>query len=337
LTSVGVRLTRLFETLPQVSAMLTPPLSTSAEPVPITEGRWRKGPYHIASLPPDFALSANMDSVSKTPCRRNSIADDWEDVADDNLSVVSLPGSEDDEPVVGLADLALEESTLSGGPVSETCTLPCNDDDNSDDPSPLYNGKGKETATKRESEESHGDRHHYPDDVSSSEPLAKCSTPGPLHEPSVSECLNFDPDEHQEDENDSSFESEDVDIDVLLRDIDSVRAILRDTIHSVDDLTTLHRATSEKTRKLCGTLAMQVEDLAPIVAGYARTWKNTSIEIPLDPGLHSWLSGVRVKALALQVELQDSIPSPSSVLHLIWENLESCEQQMDDFLPIMQV
>jgi hypothetical protein len=92
---------------------------------------------------------------------------------------------------------------------------------------------------------------------------------------------------------------------------------------------------------------MQVDELRPIVAGYERVWRNTSGDIPLDPGLYSWLSSVRVKALAMQVELQDEVKrtiqagrserTTNRVLHDIWKDLESWEQQMDDFLPIMQV
>jgi hypothetical protein len=67
----------------------------------------------------------------------------------------------------------------------------------------------------------------------------------------------------------------------------------------------------------------------------------------LDPGLYAWLSGVRVKALGLQVELQDEVRytlrpgrlgrSTNYDLQSIWQDLEDWKKQMDDFLPIMQV
>jgi len=272
-----------------------------------------------------------------TEARRHSIADDWEDVGEDNLSVVSLPDSDDEKVAVAPGKSALEESTRSTDTASYLSTVL-----RTDDASPHNNGKGKEAADKMKSNEGQAHRDRNPDDA---DPLDDASAEA-LYEPSVTDCLNFDPDDDHKDGDHGSLKPEDVDPGALLRDIESVRAILRDTIHSVDDLTTLHQETSENARKICRALALQVEELQPIVAGYARVWEQTTSDIPLDPGLQGWLSGVRVKALALQVELQDEVQrtlragrrvSTSGVLHLIWEYLESCEQQMDDFLPIMQV
>lgn len=302
--------------------------------------------------------------ASFSASRRSSIGDDdWEDVGDDDLSVVSFPGSQDEKPAIGLADLPQHGSVLSGDLASDTRTTTSDDE-----ASPRSNGKGKEVATDLELEEGHGRGHHrhHSDDLSSSAPSEDPMAMGQLYEPSDFKCLNLNPDHCQKDEDDRSSESQDIgpdysqkgeedhssesqdiDLDALLRDIDSVRAILCDTIHSVEHWATLRRETSEKARNLCGQLAMQLEDLTPIVAGYARIWKHTATDIPLDPSLPSWVSGVRVKVLALQVELQDevklapqagsSVASTDGALHLIWEYLENCEQQMDDFLPIMQV
>ena len=167
-----------------------------------------------------------------------------------------------------------------------------------------------------------------------------------MYEPSVTDCLNFDPDDDQKDGDDGSLESDVVNASAFLRLIASVRAILRDTGHSLDDLTTLHQETSQNARRLWNALVLQVDEVQPIVAEYARVWAQKTSNMALDPALQAWLSKVRVKALALQVELQHEVQrtlragrrlSNSGVLHVIWGHLESCEQEMDSFLPRMQV
>lgn len=272
------------------------------------------------------------------------IGDNWQDVGYDNFSVLSLSSSDEDELGTGKADSALQESASKCDSISETTTLHCDDDLTS-----RYKGKGKDKEIATESNLELDDVGHdrCTVDLPPHRTLEDHSTARPLFEPTISECLNFDPDEHQQDDSGELHISEDVNPNELLRSLDSVCAILRDTILFVNNLTTLHHETSVKARKLCRTLAMQVDELRPIVAGYARVWRNTSSDIPLDPGLYSWLSGVRVKALALRVELQDeawrtiqagrSERTTNHVLEDIWRSLETWEEQMDEFLPIMQV
>jgi hypothetical protein len=267
--------------------------------------------------------------------RSDSIVDDWQDVGEDNLSVVSLPGS-DDEPATGLTNLTLEDANISGTLAIQPSTQPCVTEYDTD-----HDIQGTAVPAELQTRSSHG--HRDVGDV----PLPMDIDTEPLREPSVSECLDFDPDEDQRHEGDHPQQFHGIiDLSVLLQEIESLRAILRDTIDSVNQLTTLHDETSRKARRLCQALAMQVDGLQPVVAGYARVLERSTLDIPLDPSVQSWLTGVRIKALALQVELQDEAQrtlqtgrreSTSGVLHLIWEYLESYEQQMDDFLPIMQV
>lgn len=273
-----------------------------------------------------------MASTSK----RDSIADDWEDVGDDNLSIVSLSGSEEDVPVTELAGLTVREPAFTGASTTETTTV-----HGSDDASLRYTGKGREIGTESKSGENNsGDDRHNEHLLSQD-----CSTAQPLFAPSASECLNFEPDEFEQDGNGEPLVSGDVNPDELLGNIDSVREILHDTIHSGNELPTLQLETWGKALTLCRTLAMQVEELRPIVVGYARVWRNSSTDIPLDPGLYSWLSGVRAKALGLQVECRDEMTrtlglrerTANRVLQDICKDLETFEQQMDEFLPILQV
>lgn len=261
--------------------------------------------------------------------KRDSIGEDWEDVGDDNLSVVSLPTSDDDErPTAQTTASSLKDSIVAGESVSETSTLQCNHHSTSN-----YKNKGKEVTS---TEDLSAD-HLMKRPINTAE--------DPFRDPSVSECLNFDPAASQEDLVDSNG-AEEVNHHDLLRDLDSLHKVLNDTIQSVKDLSTLHSDTAEKTLKFCQHLSIHVDELRAIKAGYARVGRGTSTDISLDPGLFAWLSGVRLKALALQVELQDEVKrtlqaghsqrSTNIVLRDIWTDLEKWSRQMHEFLPIMQ-
>ncbi len=98
---------------------------------------------------------------------------------------------------------------------------------------------------------------------------------------------------------------------------------------------------------MCCIIADQVDELKPIVSTYAQFWASSNTDIPLDPGLQAWLSGVRVKLLQLQVQLhtvgQEERRKPEHNDSDILACNKSCDvlmdfgRQMDDFLPIMQV
>ena len=163
---------------------------------------------------------------------------------------------------------------------------------------------------------------------------------------STSVCVNFEPQQSQEH---TVNRPEDVNPNDLLRELDTVQNILAATIQSIDDLSTLHPETSAMANMPCCNLAIQLVELKPIVIGYARVWSATSMEIPLDPGLFAWLYGARIKALALQVELQEEVRrtlqqghsergmEQNHVVCGICDDLKTLEQHMDDFLPIMRV
>lgn len=131
----------------------------------------------------------------------------------------------------------------------------------------------------------------------------------------------------------------------LQKTLQSLRNILDDTAHSLSVLPALANTIREESLGICSLLSRQVAELIPIASGYAKVWQKSSRELPLDPGLYGWLSGVRVKVLALQAEVrsisrQNSSDVPISYfpdLLSIWHDLEDYEKKMSDFLPIIQV
>ncbi|GAB1317769.1 hypothetical protein MFIFM68171_07979 [Madurella fahalii] len=266
---------------------------------------------------------------------RKSISEDWEDVGDDNLSVISLPCSEANAPA-SPSFRPTSPNARVGGPqpqgspetshsirstdtqpaaeqldsISETTTLRGNDDIKVS----LAKGKLKEI-----------------------EP-AEAETPeNPFSDPPGTE-------EIDEDAVDELFDdgSRDVDPRFLLKTLQSLRGILDDTLHVFTDLAAFHRNASERYLDVCQRLLRQVSELMPIISGYGKVWPALSRDIPLDPCLHGWLSGVRVKALGLQAEAQPlarrgrTPASAENALSKIWEDLSEYEAKMREFLPIMQ-
>lgn len=152
-----------------------------------------------------------------------------------------------------------------------------------------------------------------------------------------------DPPDNQDAEDDAVDKllddgSRDVDPPFLEKTLDSLRGILDDTVTLLAGVPVLGLA-RERSFHLCLQFIQQVHELTPVVSGYAKVWARSSRELPLDPGLHAWLSGVRVKLLGLQAEAHRAAratnPDASDVLSRICDDLYDYERKMSDFLPIM--
>jgi hypothetical protein len=262
--------------------------------------------------------------------KRNSIGDDWEDVADDNLSVISLPMSEGKDHVAGPTTPTLQGTGLADITIKDTVTLrlPI-------EAATQYGGKddGQPIVTGSKPEDGHGHALKTP-------PVIE----GGSASSDAFRCLHFD---HTGCEDDAMARSENATPDDFLRNHKSLSKVLDDTIHAINDLTTLHSGIADETLAVCLSLATQVAELEPMLVVYARVCLSTSTEIPLDPGLFTWLSGVQVNALALRSELQDEVertaqrtgstPCMSPSLRGLLDALKNHEQQMEAFLPIIQV
>ncbi|KXX81062.1 hypothetical protein MMYC01_202783 [Madurella mycetomatis] len=265
---------------------------------------------------------------------RKSISEDWEDMGDDNLSVISLPCSESslpaspssqptppnirvDGPAQGSPQTPSSIRSADTRPVieqldsiSETTTLRGNDDTKAS----LAKGKLKEV-----------------------EPTEVETLENPFMDPPGME-------EVDDDAVDELFDdgSRDVDPQFLLKTLQSLRGILDNTLHVFTDLAVFHRSAGERSLDVCQRLSRQVSELMPIISGYEKVWPALSRDIPLDPGLHGWLSGVRVKVLSLQAEAQTltrrdrAATNTENAISKILEDLSEHETKMGEFLPIMQ-
>ncbi|KAK3321856.1 hypothetical protein B0H66DRAFT_531219 [Apodospora peruviana] len=310
---------------------------------------------------------------------RNSLSDGWENV-DDNMSVLSFSDSGDDatptasseenhttsqptpaeaanhHPAVASLHLSLPIRSRPAPTTAESPVLPGSIDETSssaclvsDDKSPLNNGKAPE---------SWSDAHTGP---ASREPSYMTGTEAqqapevPFKDP-PSSAYNYgsDADNMEIDSvEDISFnhDSYAVDPKFLQKTVHQVRNSLDDTVHNLSTIPSFTEV-REKSIGLCSLLSRQVSELTPIISGYAMICSTTSREPPLDPGLRSWLSGVRHNLSNLQKEVRYiskfvcrdgdarwTDPSTSCFPNLIqiWHNLDEFEKKMSDFLPIMRV
>lgn len=267
-------------------------------------------------------------------CERNSIGDGWEDVADDNLSVISLPASEGKEHVTGSTTRTLQDPVLADVTIKDTIAPRFL---NKVATQPGEKGEGQHTVTGSKLEDGHGHECLYTSETPSA--IEAGSTSG-----DASKYLHLD---RRGCEEDAVAPSENATPDDFLRNHNFLSKVLDDTIHFINNLTTLHPSIADETFAVCLSLATQVAELKPILVAYARTCFSTTIETPLDPGLFTWLSEVQVTASAFRSELQDKVkrtapgtvdpPFMSHTLRDILDVLKTHEQQMEAFLPIIQV
>ncbi|KAK5662174.1 hypothetical protein OQA88_8079 [Cercophora sp. LCS_1] len=280
---------------------------------------------------------------------RDSISDDWEDVADDNLSVISLPASEPETPS-GKEDPGKRRAS-SASSLSISSSLETTQQElESTHKDVSVKGKEVEDRTKQELD-------HNPD---SPGPAAWHDAPSealedPFKDPEADTIA-----EEADDESDAVKEllddaSHEVDPVYLSKTVTSLRQVLQDTFQTIRDLDALDSELTQPSLRLCEEIQHQVDRLQPMLSSYSKV-SDTS-ELPIDPALHSWLTGVRVKAIALRAESQRlardqsdlhennhdyrtlwqyaDIHVRASELIKTWDKLGEYKKQMDDFLPIM--
>ncbi|KAK0648998.1 hypothetical protein B0T16DRAFT_124573 [Cercophora newfieldiana] len=303
--------------------------------------------------------------------RDGQISDDWEDIGDDNLSVVSLPLS---EPEVGPAQRSskLDTSTstpdgslLASGTKVETTTRPkspgCHD------PYGIYNApspvkkrasQGRGVGLKQKKEEPN-------DTLGSGEgnkvAEAEEAEPEPLEDP-FRDPPSDDAGEGREDEVGETTDSINEIIDDGSRDIDpvylrrthqSLDEILKDTLRTVKETPVLGQELTGPSISLCSEIQSQLSKILPILDGYIKA-SGLGLEIPLDASLQEWLSGVRVKVLGLLAETQrlgrepeprlrnrrapwyEDVYGQRSDLERIWDDLSEYKNRMNEFFHILQ-
>lgn len=281
--------------------------------------------------------------------RANKISEEWEDIGKDNFSVVSFSSDEecllggkdgDDEPIVSAPKNERrngQQATQSG---TFTWVAQVDVDANSEPqaqsiirnsmnkieaaPSPPYL-PSKET----QSETKEANSPASPDSIEPEDPF---------EDPLEVEDEGVDRDEIV-----AEFfgDEEAANPKFLLKALESLSQILKDAVLATLELRRGSRG-RDMCESACGLLIVQVSELVPIIKGYCRIWPSASRVPPIDPGLHNWLSRVRVKALGLQAEVKSlarkQVNPVDADYHLIqiWRDLESSAKQMNDFLPIMQ-
>lgn len=286
---------------------------------------------------------------------RKSISEDWEDMGDDNLSVISLPCSESSVPT-SPSSQPTPPNIRVDGPVSKTsvavswCLRGLLTSGKQTQGSPQIPRSTRSTDTQPVIEQldsiSETTTLRGNDDAKGSLAKGKLKEVEPVEAETLENPFKDPPgtEEVDDDAVDELFDdgSRDVDPQFLLKTLQSLRGILDDTLHVFTDLAVSHRSASERPLDVCQRLLQQVSELVPIMSRYEKVWPGLSHDIPLDPCLHGWLSGVRVKALGLQAEAQPltrtgrTAASAESALSKILEDLSEYETKMREFLPIMQ-
>jgi hypothetical protein len=268
---------------------------------------------------------------------RDSLSDDWEDLGDDTLSVVSLPISDGDTT----------DHQRQAGAKEETATLetatPC-----TSNPSTI--AVRQTTAVSNGIDVGHtpgntaatldgGQKHESLTTSTEAPPAYERSHRARVHDSDMIHNEQLDDDDTTYEATNEVLDSQVVDPSSLLGLAQSLGPIIKDSIQAIRRVPSLDEKLAEKGIIVCRLLGEQVTDLEPIIRGYVNVWATTAAEIPLDSGLQEWLSGVRVKLLRLQVEVDEYIKrgQRSDTLGSILASLESWELQMKDFLPIMQV
>ncbi|KAK4227320.1 hypothetical protein QBC38DRAFT_324075, partial [Podospora fimiseda] len=244
---------------------------------------------------------------------RPTISEGWEDIADDNLSVISLESSSSSNQGSSL------DRSPTPTPISNTPDV--NERVPNTDIKILGDNKGKDKRAE-----------NYPDTERGEGSITDSSSINKLqeHEREVSEGYDN--------------VNEDVDPRFLKAILESINDILDETI-CLEVPNAIYTADGKNPFTICRRIRGQLRELAPILSGYAKAMasNDSSDDIPIDPGLHSWLSGVRVKALSLQATARNSLEKlvynlePNQAFVGIVQDLEEYEDKMDEFLPIMQV
>ncbi|KAM7221266.1 hypothetical protein V8F06_003441 [Rhypophila decipiens] len=248
---------------------------------------------------------------------RNSLSDDWEDVADDNLSVISFSSADPDADAASVKSNSDQDATHTEPRTTQDEGLiqPPNP---TTEPQPHISDPPKETV----------------DDGCKDDPAPATSD--------AEQCNSVD---NQLDELSQLFQGPSIDSEVdplsLHRTLESLRDILQHTTQELEETVTgLPGTARSKSLAACNLLSSQVAVLLPIALGYAKAWSGMPQDLDLDPNLHTWLTAVRAKVLNLQAEVRAiSRSSLGSSLNLvaIWNALLDYQRKMEDFLPIIQV
>ncbi|KAI1851204.1 hypothetical protein JX265_006162 [Neoarthrinium moseri] len=259
--------------------------------------------------------------------KNDAISDDWEEVPDDNFSVVSLPTSEDAIEVTGGAGAHsdMPNPTIDSpiATVSERFALLAIDS----------KAKGKEKAAENNGGLDPGAAaapHHG---------LDKFVTSASPHR------------------TDAHHLADNLDVDMDPTFLHKVSTSLIKLIGEIVGILHFggHRHLQDGTRDIrqgihnvCDCLRRHLRTLGPIMEGYSKHWdpEQVTVDLPLDPCLYEWMTDLKIELLGLQALLQSqmhcsssSTYSASSALQDLVgyrNSLREFNDQVSGFIPIMQ-
>jgi hypothetical protein len=303
------------------------------------------------------------------------LSDDWEDVGDDNLSVISFSSEAEvvSVPASPKPEIPTETPNASlPAPDEKVETLPQPESPKQDDPYGIYHRDSEynpsiaeelSSGAKGEDEDkeaaAENNTSSLTDDKDTAQAAAAEPLEDPFRDPSDDTC-----DGREEDDEDAADSINEI-IDDGSRDLDpvflskthqSLVDIINDTLRVVRETPVLVQELTVPSVDICKELQSQLSRILPILEGYAAVPKEDA-KIPLDAGLHEWLSGVRVKVLGLLAETQrlgrepypqqcrrqgPSVPwyvdvyGQRSDLERIWDELAEYKNRMCEFLPILE-
>jgi hypothetical protein len=307
--------------------------------------------------------------------RHEAPAEDWEDVAEDTFSVVSLPTSEDSDLLVISRSQSpqndLPAFTTSKAPTEQVATVkpppppPPQSLDLQSDPALKTNLPAPTTVLASTT-------YYKPTadlntiDIDGCSVLAKtrlvsresstAAPTRPIQTDAHLSRLSLEP----ADEEDGVQEIVDhASNPIFFRQVlSSLAEILKSSLASVEAYRISGDPEVDCLPNTCRKLSQQIDELEPIISTYAKHWETSRrsesgwqslnmSDIPLDPGLHAWMSGLRAKLLEITPDIEILTgqnqqshamggPKPSDGIKALVGSLADFEKQMVDFLPIMQ-
>lgn len=262
------------------------------------------------------------------------ISDDWEDVADDNLSVVSLPTSEDEADIsVTKIDTKTDVSATSGSRIEHPTDPPDYIMSVADKLSAVSMSEWKET------------------NVKSHNPSAD-----DFRDAAEKYCVKYRVAEATAHRDDESHRGYGLDVDM---DPTYLQKVSTSTVKLIGEIWNHVHFSSpycdeeddgdvhKQVGDVCKRLKQHHQALIPIMEGYSQHWnpERANINLPIDPSLYEWMSDLKIQLLGVQALLQNQMSchassTGSSTLLLdlaqyVRSLNESCDQ-MASFLPIMK-
>jgi hypothetical protein len=266
----------------------------------------------------------------------DAISDDWQEISDDNFSVLSLPTSDDvtdaGSPADADANGDADTAPLLPGPASPVTKVSCRlallsitDKENNGD-----NTGNKSPGTEENMNQSspvYQPQDHVLGDYAEDLPSEESQLAHALE-------INLDP----------TF---------LLSVTNSLIKLIGEVVgivHFGETGSHVQDGTFEVRRHIfcaCNQLRRRLHILGPIMEGYTRHWdpRQATIDLPIDPSLYEWLSNVKVELLGLQAQLMSgmgsasssmSTPCTASGLSNFNASLNDLDDQIANFIPIMQ-